>query len=379
MDSIKYFCYYDILESRVKRNYTHSATNKLNYIWQVLNHVGYRVDAISLSNCIEEKFLYVSGSRISIGNENYLRLFPSFGGPKLFRVLGRYWLFICFFFWFLFNVRKGEKIIVYHSLGYCKLLTILKSLTGCKIIGEIEEIYQDVLPQKATVARSEYKFIEKCDAYIFPTNFLNVKLNCSNKPSVLVHGIYALEPFRDVCWEDSKIHVVYAGTFDPNKGCQAAANAARFLPEGYHIHICGFGTKEDTDAICKLIEQIRMVAKSTITYDGLLKGEDFIRFIQKCHVGLSTQSPDAAFNATSFPSKVLTYMANGLKVVSIRIPAIEHSRVSNYISYYDDQIPEEIAKAIVTCMENNRSSCGELLENLDRQFKNDMEQLIRHM
>ena len=83
-----------------------------------------------------------------------------------------------------------------------------------------------------------------------------------------------------------------------------------------------------------------------MSYDGLLSGEDYIRFIQSCDIGLSTQNPDAAFNATSFPSKILSYMANGLRVVSIRIPAIEQSAVGDMLIYYDKQTPQEIARAI---------------------------------
>ena len=52
-----------------------------------------------------------------------------------------------FFFWCLFNIKKGEQIIVYHSLGYDSLFLRLKKIKSVKIIGDIEEIYQDVSKQ----------------------------------------------------------------------------------------------------------------------------------------------------------------------------------------------------------------------------------------
>lgn len=378
MDSkeIKYICYYDMPGARIKRNYVLSATNKLDYIWRVLNRAGYTVEVISASNCVDPKIQYVKGSVQKIGENNTLKLFPGIGGPKILQVLGRYWLLICFFVWFLIHVRKGEKIIVYHSLGYCKLLSILKSLTGCYLIGEIEELYQDVSPQKKAVRRAEFEFIYKCDAYIFPTYLLNDKLNQAKKPNVIVHGIYEVEPSRGVKWNDSDIHVVYAGTFDPNKGGAAAAAAAEYLPKGYHIHICGFGSERDTEYMIRVIEETNKKTEATVTYDGLKSGESFICFLQKCQIGLSTQNPNASFNATSFPSKILTYLANGLKVVSIRIPAIEFSGVGPFISYYDNQSPEEIAAAIVRC-HTGTDSTTLALNHLDLSFLAELTKLIQ--
>ena len=50
-----------------------------------------------------------------------------------------------------------------------------------------------------------------------------------------------------------------------------------------------------------------------------------LKFIQKCQIGLCTQNIDAAFNTTSFPSKILSYMSNGLEVVGVNIAAIKNS------------------------------------------------------
>lgn len=377
MDSkeIKYICYYDMPGARIKRNYVLSATNKLDYIWRVLNRAGYTVEVISASNCVDPKIQYVKGSVQKIGENISLKLFPGMGGPKILQVLGRYWLLICFFVWFLIHVRKGEKIIVYHSLGYCKLLSILKSLTGCYLIGEIEELYQDVSPQKKAVRRAEFEFIYKCDAYIFPTYLLNDKLNQAKKPNVIVHGIYEVEPSRGVKWNDSDIHVVYAGTFDPNKGVTAAVAAAEYLPKGYHIHVCGFGSERDTECLMRIIKETNAKTEATVTYDGLMSGESFICFLQKCQIGLCTQNPEASFNMSSFPSKILTYLSNGLRVVSIRIPAIEFSGVGDCISYYDTQSSKEIAEAIIRCKKIN-SWMPQILLFMDNQFLLNLTKIV---
>ena len=114
--------------------------------------------------------------------------------------------------------------------------------------------------------------------------------------------------------------------------------------------------------------------KASITYDGLKKGEEFIRFLQQCHIGLSTQNPSGEFNDTSFPSKVLTYLANGLSVVSIRIRVLEKAAIANTVSFYDNDDAIELAKAIMNC--DYRQSSRDLVETLDRHFKHRLKSIL---
>ena len=110
----------------------------------------------------------------------------------------------------------------------------------------------------------------------------------------------------------------------------------------------------------------------------MLSGEDYIRFLQSCDIGLSTQNPDAAFNATSFPSKILSYMANSLQVVSIRIPAIEGSAIGEYMYYYDRQTPEEIAKAIMSVDMSNGMDPRQVIAGLDGTFRRHLKKLLEN-
>ena len=213
-----------------------------------------------------------------------------------------------------------------------------------------------------------------------------MNINTEKKPEVVIHGTYKVEPerkcniFKDNLQQENHdmIHVVYAGTLDPRKGgAIAAAAAAEFLPEGYHIHILGFGSQSDIKNMQDRVAEISSRTKAKVSYDGLLSGEDYIRFIQSCDIGLSTQNPDAAFNATSFPSKILSYMANGLRVVSIRIPAIEQSAVGDILYYYDEQMPEEIAKAILAVDMNSTYDSRMHIQELDRDFCTQIGVLIK--
>lgn len=371
MKRLKYICYYDSPNSKEERNIVYAATTKLDYIFNALNRVGIGVDIVSFSGIRGGKMRYCKGSYIQIG-DNTLRKFASFTGSRLISYVSRKLMALCFISWFLTHVKRGEKVAVYHSTGYDGMLVWLKKMTGCKYIGEIEEIYQDVSKLPTKICKQEWAFIKGCDQYLFPTELLNEKVNKTHKPALIIYGLYHVEPIVRDKFDDGLIHVVYGGTFDVNKGGAAAAvGAVAFLPSNYHIHICGFGIPKDTKHIKEVITEVSKTSKATVTFEGLKKGRDYVEFIQQCHIGLSTQNPSAAFNATSFPSKILVYLSNGLKVVSIDIPAIRKSKIGDAIDYYQEQTPEKIAEAILKAsekLEDKQLDSRALLTKLDNKF-----------
>lgn len=379
MDSLKYIGFFDTQDATIQRNYVTSAVNKMEYIVRAIAAGGQTVEIRSASSVIEPNFRFYRSKIKQIDHNITLHLPSSWGGNniyiKKFRTL---WNITSLFLFLLLNTKKNEPIIVYHSLGYLNVILWAKKIRKFKLILETEEIYTDVSDKGHKMKKLEYDTINAADAYLFSTELLNDKVNLCNKPYCTNYGTYKVEPQVVEKFVDGKIHVVYAGTFDPRKGgAAAAAAAAEFLPDNYHIHICGFGNSEETMYIKDVIKSTQKKSKATISFDGLLKGQDFIEFIQRCHIGLSTQNPDAAFNATSFPSKILSYMANGLSVVSINIRAIKESEVGPFIHFYEKQTPKEIASAILSCeiKNNNRKVIAEM----DMSFKRDIKSLLQEI
>ena len=379
MNSLKYIGFFDAQEASIQRNYFTSAANKMEYIVKAVASSGQPIEIRSASSVIESKFRFYKSETKQIGPNITLHLPSSWGGNniyiKKFRTL---WNITVLFLFLLFNTKKNEPIIVYHSLGYLNAILWTKKIRKFKLILETEEIYTDVSDKEGKKKKLEYNTIGAADAYLFSTELLNGKVNLHNKPYCINYGTYQVEQQVVDKFDDGKIHIVYAGTFDSRKGgAVAAATAAEFLPENYHIHICGFGNNDDTIYIKDVINDTQKKSKATISFEGLLKGQNFIKFIQRCHIGLSTQNPDAEFNATSFPSKVLSYMANGLSVVSINIRAIKESKIGPFIHFYEKQTPKEIAEAILSCEINNNNR--KIIEELDVSFKKDIKSLLQEM
>ena len=367
---MKYFGYYADSTRLDKKKGALAAINKMDYIADVIANVVGSTEIIS--------FLSPSGGskkseRIELRNGVSVRYFDlkSYKN-RIVRAVSRFFDKLKFLLWIIKNVEKDEPVIVYHSLGYFNLINIAHKLKKFKLIYEVEEIYADVIGNKR-LRKHEIKILKSADAYIFPTKLLSDLINESGKPEAFIHGTYKVEHDREVSFNDGKIHIVYAGTFDPRKGgALAAVSAAEFLSSNHHIHIIGFGSNEDIKNIKERIDEVSKMSQATITYDGLLSGEEYIKFIQSCDIGLSTQNPNAAFNDTSFPSKILSYMANGLRVVTIRIPAIEQSAIDNDMYYYDEQTPKKIAEAIMsadfTQPYDSRKAIMELSDNFTKEL-----------
>ena len=375
---IKYIGYYDTSGNSIEnRGYSLAATTKMNYICKAINQLGFKVLIVSPSKTSNKKFY--RGKQIKIDENNELKLFSTFpSGNKLQRAFNQLAGDLMLFSYLMRQVEKGEIVIVYHSLGLKNIVTLAKKIKKFEVILEVEEIYQDVITCSSHIKKLEYKMLDSGDKFIFPTELLNKKINTQNKPYALIHGTYQVEEDRQVHFGDDKIHIVYAGTFEPKKGgALAAAAAAQYLPENYHIHIIGFGSDKQIKNIKQNVKKINNISKATVTYDGLLKGEDYIRFLQKCHIGLSTQDPKAKYNDTSFPSKILSYMANGLKVVTVRIAAIETSLIGDKVYYYEEQNPKAIAKAILDINLEEKHDSRTTIKDLDKLFKRELEVLLR--
>lgn len=275
-------------------------------------------------------------------------------------------------------LSDGDTLIVYHSLAYIDILKKIRRKKKINLILQVCEIYADVLEDKKERVK-EIKWIETADKYIFSTERLEQILNINKKEYAICMGMYKYNDIvHDSIFNDDLIHVVYAGTFDLRKGGgQAAVTAAEYLNDKYHLHILGFGSEEQILEIKDLIKIVSEKSQCKLSYDGLKIGNDYINFIKSCHIGLSTQNPNATFNETSFPSKILSYMSNGLRVVSIKIPVIENSRVGKYLTYYERQTPEEIANAIMSVNINDDYSARKIIEELDSSFFVQLKKLLR--
>ena len=353
-----------------------AALQKSNYVIEKLADADFEFEVITLSETGSHEFTIKHSQTVKCYENGSYTVWTTFGKPyRLFPTLHKYFR-LHQLKKFLDTLCSADVVVVYHSLYISKLIVDMKQKKGFKLILELEEIYQDVVECSESLALCEKRVIDIADGFILAVKNLLHEIP-QNRPYIVINGTYKTEVDKSVSFNDNKIHCIYAGTFDTTKGGAAAAAAtAEFLPSNYHIHILGFGTEKQKNNLLALIDRVQKKAKCTLTYDGLKSGEEYITFLQKCHIGLCTQIPDAKYVETSFPSKILVYLANGLRVLSARIPAVEKSDVGSLINYYNKQSPQEIANAIMKIDINDNFNPREHLKKLDVNCGKALKDLI---
>lgn len=374
MKKIYYLCYFDIPEHAAQqRNFVLSAATKSTYIAKAFVKAGYEVEIVSAAGTCGGSFC--PGSVTRLGENLTLRLFDAKPAKTTVqRVFARRFLKKQLKKYLLENVTENDILLVYHSLGYLDLVKELRGKINCKICLDVEEIYGDVIGDEKAKEK-ELAFFQCADSYLFPTELLSQKVNLNGKPEAVIYGTYENPKSFPSLFDDGKIHCVYAGVLEPRKGAGMAIAAAEFLPENYHIHIIGFGRAEDMAEIQKQVAEISEKTACTVTFDGKKSGDEYLQFLQSCQIGFVTQNTDAAFNETSFPSKVLSYLSNGLRVVSVRIKAIEISKVSDLLYFYDGDSPKAVAETIQSIDFEDEYDSRKCLSDLDASFIADCRNL----
>ena len=368
-----YLGYYVDSINAEKRHCSPAAISKMDYLRDVLISLGNTVEILSPAPSRIPQYLKKERRSLKDGGE--LVLFASLGyGNKIKNRFNEYFIKFQAIIHLLKKIKHNDTVIVYHSLALIAIVNVMRMIKKCYFIYDVGELYHTVILKKE---EREMAFLKTADAYIFSTEFLNKKINNSQKPYAILHGSYRVAPIiGSKLFDDNKIHCVYAGTFDIRKGVILAIHSASFLDSRYHIHILGFGSDEEIENVKKLINDVSMQSDCRLSYEGVIRGEEYTRFLQSCQIGLSPQSPEAQFNEASFPSKTLSYLGNGLKVVSIRIPAIEQSNVGAFMFYYDKQTPEAFAKAIEAAAHDMSCNGQVIVKNLDDDFKKRFECLL---
>lgn len=272
-------------------------------------------------------------------------------------------------------INEGDTVIVYHSLGLIDVLKRLRKKKSFRLVLQVCEIYADVTENKK-VRKKEVDFIKSADSYIFSSSVLEKELN-DGKPYAICMGTYHSEDVLESP-ATNKIHLVYAGTFNPKKGgVLNAVECASYLDSNYHLHLLGKGTEQMNNLVT--MKSIIASEKSgcVITQDGYFTGQEYKKMLQSFHIGISTQNVNDPFSKTSFPSKILVYLANGLRVVSGRVLPVVNSPVGECIAFYEKDTPEEIAKAIRSIDFNKEYNSRELIDKLHKDLVLSLRELLK--
>ena len=358
-----------------------SAVAKMDYIIGALNEVGIDVDVISPCRLGTKKGKPQFGRYLEINKKTRLKTCFSFPEYNIFfKYLQISFSMLWLFLYLLLCVKKSDTVLAYHVIMSDKIVMLAKRIKKFKVVLEVGEIFNDVENVKITKRQAEIDTILKADGYLYSTKLLNDVCNPNQKPYGVALGAYKITPEYKNLFNDDKIHVVYAGILRKDKGVDLAIETAKHLDSNYFVHILGYGDEKDIERVKKEVETVNNESESEVRYEGLLHGEEYNQFIQSCSFGLCTQSSDVNYNTTAFPSKVISYLSNGLTVIAVKIKSLELSEVSELLCLYDNSTnqTEQIAGFIKTVKRtpNTRNEIRTKISQLDDNFKSQLKTLF---
>lgn len=375
---IKYIGFYNLPITECKRAATLAATNKMDYISEILIQEGFTIHIVSPSwiDDSSSNLNFIRQSTIKVNDRKKITFCPSFiTNAKWSRNIKIIFTLCWLFFWLILHLERNEKILMYHATWLSIPVRWAKFIRGFKLILEVEEVYGDVSVIHSYFHTLENKLFSASDAFLFSTELLSKRIN-SNKPYVIIYGIYINYEKLELPHNDGKTHLLYAGIIDSHKaGAFNAIECTQYLPGNFILHIIGFG---EIPKLLRRIEELNQTNACKIIFDGTKSGEEFVRYSQSCHLGLSTQKMDGKYLNSSFPSKILTYLSLGLRVVSCYVECVANSRIKSLVTYYNIDTPEAIADAILSIDFNSQFDSRNLIKQLNDNFAIEIKNLIKN-
>lgn len=375
---IKYIGFYENPSGTSKRNQALSATNKMDYIAVALNEAGCNVHLVSPSWMLTEK----NQPRFEKTKTTQILRWKKITAVSSWRSktkIGAYikivWSLIWLFLFLVKNVKRNEKILVYHSPWLAIPVILAKKIKKFNLILEVEEVYSKVWEIKSTLSVWEKYLIDAASSYLIVSELLGDLL--PNKPKILAYGSYKTTGITNISKSDEKIKIVYAGSVDDTKGgANNIIDCSDFLSDTYEIKIIGYGNEKDIEVLKTRIK-IKNERKENAHcgFYGVKREQEYSKFLLGCHVGVNSQI-NGVYMQTAFPSKILSYLSHNLAVVSTPIESIKKSVLSSYISFSENDTPESIAEAIKSIDIKNLRDPREKIKELHIEFVANLKQMI---
>jgi hypothetical protein len=257
-----------------------------------------------------------------------------------------------------------RKIIIYHSFIFLPLILILR-LTRREFILQVNEVFSKAGSHNPFI----YKIFEKiifyfASGYILAATPLSKHLpQCKIKildEIPLIPGPIFISEHADVVVDSNICRMVYAGVVDRKKvgGAFIAVELATLLDDArYSLDIYGYGVKQDIQELGLQIKSCNLESRTKVRYLGGFAHADLMNKLTSYDVGLATQYIGTSFSASSFPSKILTYLSAGLHTISATSPPVEEWSFRNVIFIYSDSNLADLVSHIKSLRVLDKS-CG---------------------
>ena len=339
---VYYVCFYAEKNNADKIVSYPSVWSKIDYVASIIKECGYDVELVSEAASVKGLF---RGYKKQIDEHECIKYFTSrHYNNKLLNKFTTFSQWCKILIYLLFHVKREDKLLVYHSIYNLKWLSVYHDLFGKKFSIEIEDVFSALNEKVKHFEKQEWNLFSKASTCICVNDLISQKLD-PKQPKIISYGSYSLPEYIKTP-RGKTIRLVYAGVIEQERNAAfLAVQAMQYLPQNYELNILGFGNEQDITALQRTIKEVNR----NIKFLGRMEGQTYYSFLQECDIGLSTHMYDESNMSSAdntFPSKVLVYLSNGLRVVAQRLACLEQSYVSEAICYYSEPNPQKVAEAI---------------------------------
>ena len=350
-------------------------SNKIGYIITVLKNIDYYVNVLSLG----ESIVSHGSKKVIIDQQETINYVGTIGKANVLLKIGaRLWLLFQILWYLLQKTDQKSTVMVYHTLETRNIIKLARFFKKFTLIYEIEEIFSAVYQKSDSQIKAELKSLSIADGYILVNDLLRDKFQIPILNSVVCYGEYTQLNNIRPAKQSSDIVLVYAGVIaGPGSDVYLSIDSMAYLPKNYILKIVGYGTENDLKnlryyiAVCN-----KNLDGDRIFFDGKKTGLQYTDYLATCDIGLCTRVLADAYSDYTFPSKVMVYLNNGLKVISSKIKCIESSKVSEFIYFYEQSAPKAVAETVLKIDLNQNSNTSEL-DFLHNNFKIDLDNVLQ--
>lgn len=275
--------------------------------------------------------------------------------------------------------KKEHNIIIVYAMHLPFLMALRKlkekykeALTICLIVPDLPEFMNEsnsIFHKLNTLL--VYKNLFIVDKYIVLTKYMMDKLPFSDKPYLVIEGIYCEAKDQHVYNSIDKERIIfYSGTLARRYGILNLVKAFMMIKDpDLRLVICGEG-----DAKAEVLNASKLDGR--IICKGLLPRWEILTMQQKATLLVNPRTPEGDFTKYSFPSKTMEYFASGTPVLMYKLEGIPEE-YWDYCFTIDDLSIEGFAAKMIEILnlsQNYLLNVGQSARNFIMKNKSEIVQ-----
>lgn len=298
------------------------------------------ISALPISNSVSKQIFWKSETEIE--NDVTYQYLP-FVNIIIIRQL------FLFIFTFLYSIREiiknNDVVFICDVLNTSISIAALFSckLFGIKCTGIVTDMPSDMKNSKKISIMLNNLFLSLYDKYVFLTQYMNDKINKSNKPYAIIEGV--CEAFDNADVKKSN-YIMYAGGLYEKYGI-------KYLIDGFieaklpDVELKLFGSGE-------LSEQIQKNNYPNVVYGGVLTNDEILKCEREALLLVNPRFSNEEYTKYSFPSKNMEYMSSGTPVLTTKLIGIP-DEYFNYTYLIEEENTDGIKNKLIEIFSKSKN------------------------